>query len=141
MVDATNCAARVIGTIDNAEMPGVYRDHNVLVFPSIGHEGLPVTLLEAMAAGHAVIATATGGTPEIIEDGVNGLLVAPDNPAEIADRLLQLDRDPELKLRLGARARATIERRFELTQIADQTLSHLAAAVKLFHGGTAQTAA
>ncbi|MCP4677574.1 MAG: glycosyltransferase [Deltaproteobacteria bacterium] len=59
---------------------------DVLVMPS-RTEGLPMALIEATAAGKPVVATRVGGIPEIIEDGVTGLLAAPDNPEELADRL------------------------------------------------------
>ncbi|HEV7898102.1 MAG TPA: glycosyltransferase [Planosporangium sp.] len=69
------------------------------------HEGLPNAVLEAMAAGLPVVATAVGGVPEIISDGETGLLVAPHAPAELAAAIARVAGDPALRVRLGAAAR------------------------------------
>lgn len=76
-------------------------------------EGLPMALLEAMAAGKAVVSTGVGGIPDALRDGDNGVMVEPGNVASLADALGRLlDDDAECR-RLGARARATIEHEFE----------------------------
>ena len=62
-----------------------------------------------MAAGLPIAATAVGGVPEILEDGVTGLMVPPDNPQALADAMLRILRDKELALRLGAAARSCVE--------------------------------
>jgi len=67
-------------------------------------EGLPIALLEAMAAGRACVATAVGGVPEVITDGVDGLLVPPGDPDALAAALGKLLADPERRADLGARA-------------------------------------
>jgi glycosyltransferase involved in cell wall biosynthesis len=67
-------------------------------------EGLPVALMEAMSVGAPIVATAVGGVPEVITDGVNGLVVPPNDPAALADALERLSSDPDLRSRLGARA-------------------------------------
>jgi len=84
---------------------------DLFVLPSLV-EGLPLALLEAMLAGTAVVATAVGGVPEVVESGVNGVLVRPANEMELADAIATLACSPELRARLAARARATIERGF-----------------------------
>jgi glycosyltransferase involved in cell wall biosynthesis len=73
-------------------------------------EGLPLALLEAMAAGKPVIATAVGGVPEVVESNVNGVLVPPNDEAALADAIAALARSPEERARLGDAARRTIER-------------------------------
>jgi glycosyltransferase involved in cell wall biosynthesis len=77
---------------------------DVMANPS-DHEGLPLAILEAMSLGKPVVATAVGGVPSVIESGVNGLLVPAANPAALADSLLDLANDHELRARLGGRAR------------------------------------
>lgn len=76
-------------------------------------EGLPMALLEAMAAGKAVVSTGVGGIPDALRDGDNGLMVEPGNVASLAAALGKLLGDEEERKRLAARARATIEHEFE----------------------------
>lgn len=83
----------------------------VFVLPSHA-EGLPMSLLEAMAAGCPVIATDVGGIPDIVSDGVNGLLVPAGDRDALALALHRLLIDRELAARLGGAARETIRRRF-----------------------------
>jgi glycosyltransferase involved in cell wall biosynthesis len=71
------------------------------------HEGLPIALLEAMAAGVGCVATRVGGVPEVVTDGVDGLLVEPGEPAALATAIARLLDDAELRAELGARARRT----------------------------------
>jgi glycosyltransferase involved in cell wall biosynthesis len=65
-----------------------------------------------MAAGKAVVATRVGGVPEILDDGVTGLLVPPRNPAGLASALAAVLTERDLAARLGARALAAVQRRF-----------------------------
>ncbi|RZA35641.1 MAG: glycosyltransferase family 4 protein [Lysobacteraceae bacterium] len=76
-------------------------------------EGLPMALLEAMAAGKAVVSTGVGGIPDALHDGDNGLMVEPGNVEALARALGRLLGDEDERRRLGARARATIEQEFE----------------------------
>jgi L-malate glycosyltransferase len=71
-------------------------------------DGTPVSLLEAMSSGLPCIATAVGGVPEWVRDRENGLLIPPGDPGALADRILRLARDPDLRRSLGTRARETI---------------------------------
>jgi glycosyltransferase involved in cell wall biosynthesis/peptidoglycan/xylan/chitin deacetylase (PgdA/CDA1 family) len=76
---------------------------DVFALPSRS-EGIPLALLEAMAASRPCIATRVGGVPEVIEDGVNGLLVPPEDPAALANAIRRLLKDPTLRDRLGRAA-------------------------------------
>jgi glycosyltransferase involved in cell wall biosynthesis len=80
----------------------------VLVLPSFS-EGLPRVAMEAFARGRAVVGSRAGGIPDIVEDGVSGLLVPPDDPAALAGALVHVlsDRDLAEKLAAGARADAS----------------------------------
>lgn len=89
-----------------------YGAMDALAVPSVCEEGMPVVALEAFQRGIPVIASRTGGIPELIRDGVNGLLVAPRNPAELALAMGSLQHSPALCARLGAAARASVDARF-----------------------------
>jgi glycosyltransferase involved in cell wall biosynthesis len=83
-------------------------------------EGLPMAMLEAMAAGRPVVATPVGGIPDVVQDGANGLLVAPGQAAPLAGALARLLGDAGLRLRLGQAARATIAARFDAAVLTDR---------------------
>jgi len=91
------------------DLDRVYADLDVAVLCS-RNEGSPVSLIEAMAAGRAVVATRVGGVPEIVEDGVNGLLVPPNDAAALALAIRRYFGDTELRARLQANAATSIAR-------------------------------
>jgi glycosyltransferase involved in cell wall biosynthesis len=93
---------------------------NLLVLPSLW-EGLPNVVLEAMAAGLPVVATAVGGTPELVIDGESGLLVPPRDPAALAEAIVTLLTDPDLAQRLGENGRLRVSNQFTIQQIVQQT--------------------
>ena len=68
-------------------------------------EGLPVVLMEATSVGLPIVATAVGGVPEVLTDGIDGLVVPPGDPQALADALSRVITDPELRSRLGAGAK------------------------------------
>jgi glycosyltransferase involved in cell wall biosynthesis len=73
-------------------------------------DNVPLSILEAMEQGVPVVATPTGGIPEIVEPGVGGILVAPDDPVALAAELRRMTGDEGLRRRLGAGARTAVER-------------------------------
>ncbi len=93
------------------DVPGFLAGLDVAVLPSLS-EGMSNALLEYMAAGKAVVATAVGGNVHLIEDGVNGLLVPPGDPSRLAVAVARLLADPALAARLGRAARRRVEERF-----------------------------
>jgi glycosyltransferase involved in cell wall biosynthesis len=68
-------------------------------------EGLPVVLMEATSVGLPIVATAVGGVPEVLTDGVDGLVVPPGDPLALADALSRVVTDPDLRARLGTGAK------------------------------------
>lgn len=92
---------------------------DVFVHPSRA-EGMPGSLLEAMACGLPCVATHIGGTVDIITDGENGFLVPPGDAWSLGAAIARLLEDPALARRLGARARATVEARFTMAGVAQQ---------------------
>jgi glycosyltransferase involved in cell wall biosynthesis len=85
------------------DVPDLLRAADVFVLSS-RTEGLPLAVLEAMAASLPIVSTAVGGVPEVVAHGEHGLLVAPGSPAALAGALESLAYDPERRLDLGARA-------------------------------------
>jgi colanic acid/amylovoran biosynthesis glycosyltransferase len=83
-------------------------------------EGIPVVLMEAMAAGLAVVATRHGGIPELVVDGETGLLVPERDGPALARALGRLIADPQLRLRLSRAARARVLRQHALDRQNDQ---------------------
>jgi glycosyltransferase involved in cell wall biosynthesis len=81
---------------------------SVFVLPSY-NEGLPMSVLEAMAAGLPIVSTPVGGIPEAVSDGVEGFLVQPGDVHTLAERLALLAADPALARRMGAAARRKVE--------------------------------
>jgi glycosyltransferase involved in cell wall biosynthesis len=95
---------------------------DVLVQPSRA-DNLPLSILEAMAAGLPVIGTRTGGIPELVIDGETGLLVEPERPEELAAALDSLAADPERRAELGRRGRERVQEHFSADGIARRTVT------------------
>jgi glycogen synthase len=93
-----------VGFVAHERLPAVLAHADVLVLPSI-YEELGTVLLEAMQAALPIVASRTGGIPDVIEDGVNGMLVPPDEPAALAHAINRLLADRNLARRLSEGAR------------------------------------
>ena len=105
---AQRCGGRVhfTGFVPHAQVPAVLSHVDLLVLPSL-YEDLSSALIEAMAAGLPVVATRVGGTADLVHDGVNGLLVAPRDPAALAAAMGRVLADPAAAARLAAAAGRT----------------------------------
>jgi hypothetical protein len=100
-----------VGAIDSADVPRVLAAHDALVFPSRHDgEGMPGVVIEALQSNLPVIATRWRALPELVEDGRNGLLVAPGDIGGLAAAIAGLANDPQLYARLAEGARETGER-------------------------------
>jgi glycosyltransferase involved in cell wall biosynthesis len=102
----------LLGWIDGPEKQAELARAAVFCLPSHA-EGLPMAMLEAMAAGKPVVVTPVGGILDAVQHGANGLLVAPGQVAQLAGALGRLLGDAGLRRRLGQAARATIAARFD----------------------------
>jgi colanic acid/amylovoran biosynthesis glycosyltransferase len=111
----------LVGAAEQAEVLSWWRRAAVAVLTS-EREGMPVSLIEAAACGLPAVATAVGGIPELVEDGVTGRLVPPGDPLAFAGALEELLRDPSLAARLGRAARQRVEERFSLRHQVNQLL-------------------
>lgn len=114
-----NTSLRFLG--ERSDTARLLQAADLLVLPS-REEGLSNVILEAMGSGVAVIATAVGGSPELIEDGVSGRLVGDDDSAALAAAIDELCADPARRQRLAARARAQAEARFSIDGMVAATL-------------------
>jgi len=107
--------ATLLGSLAPEALMRELRGARVLVFPSEWYEGMPMAIIEAFACGVPTIASRLGGMREMIDDGVNGLLVAPANPDDLATRLRwAFDHEGELAA-LGRAARAEYEAHYTAT--------------------------
>jgi glycosyltransferase involved in cell wall biosynthesis len=95
-----------------ANAPEFLQTFDVMVHTAVDPEPFSRVVIEGMALGRPIVASATGGTPEAIDDGVCGLLVAGGDPHALADRIARLVDDPALRATLGRAAREKVERRF-----------------------------
>jgi glycosyltransferase involved in cell wall biosynthesis len=98
------------GSLDRDTLATALAAADVVAVPSVvdragNVDGLPNALLEALAAGRAVVASNVAGIPEVVEDGANGLLVPQKDDAALAAALRRLVAEPETRARLGAEAR------------------------------------
>jgi glycosyltransferase involved in cell wall biosynthesis len=110
-----------LGFVPHDELGELYDRAAVVVCPSY-REGLPLCVLEAMAHGKPVVASAVGGIPELVEDGVTGLLVEPGDVAGLRAALERLLADPMLRRRLGRAARKRVAERCSWERVTAATL-------------------
>lgn len=109
----------LLGWVKGAEKSRLLNAASVYVLPSY-NEGLPMSVLEAMAHGLPVIATPVGGISEAISDGVEGFLVVPGDQAALADRLRRLLTSEQLRRRMGEAAKKKVERLFSTEVVVPQ---------------------
>jgi len=119
-----------LGKLSLREVGSCLRQSDVYFIPSLW-ENCPYSCLEAMAAGRAIVASDAGGLPELIEDGRNGLTANSGDARGFVRQIERLIEDRELRERLGAAARRTIEERYTDVGIARQSLDHWSKVLKL----------
>lgn len=115
-------SVHVLGKLEMADLRALVRTADIVLLPSLW-ENCPYSCLEAMAAGRAVVAADQGGMPEIIQNGVNGLLATVGQAAAFVACVERLIEDAELRLRLGREARATIERSHDAVRLARDAIA------------------
>jgi glycosyltransferase involved in cell wall biosynthesis len=104
------------------DMPGFYRGLDAFVLPSVSTEGLPLTVLEAMATGLPVVATSVGGTPEVLRDGVDGRVVSPGDRDALRGVIEELVADPDRRREMGHNARQRVREGFSRERMAQEVV-------------------
>ena len=112
--------SKVLLTGERDDIPEILAASDIFVLPS-DWEGLPLTIIEAMMAGLPVAATRVGGVPELVEDGVTGYLVPPQDSHALAEALRKLLADPALRRRMGKAGRRRALEQFSLDRMLRET--------------------
>jgi len=110
------------GYIPNEETHGYFNAADVFIFPTLRLESFGIVLAEAMACGKAVIASDIGSVSEVIDDGVNGILVPPGDFRNLSRAIGILLNDPKYSETLGQYARQKASRKFGLNRMVDKTI-------------------
>jgi len=114
------------GWTDNVSL--ALHDLDILVVPSAGHDASPRVILEALSAGTCVVAYPSGGIPELIRDGYNGLLTESPSAAELSNAIRALAANPELRSRLAANGRRDWEGRFRVERFRSEVCAEISRA-------------
>ena len=125
VVERAITGVRFPGYVRDAEKLAVFRQADVFLFPSSHGEGMPNSVLEAMAHGLPVVAAAVGGLRDFFEDGKMGFLCDSEEPARIAEAVQRIVADPALCSAIGTFNRDYADRRFRASRVAGRLLAAL----------------
>jgi len=120
LVNKNPCKDRIVLAGHRKDAPAIVAACQVSVLASLKREGLPKTVIEAMAYGVAPVVSDTGGSAELVVDHKSGIIVQPGDATAIAEAVERLYRDEPLRERMGAAARARIESHFNVNQTVEQ---------------------
>lgn len=132
MPESARWSVRFAGYVPHEQLPWWYSRSAVAVFPSHA-EAFGLTCAEAMACSTAVVMTCKGSGPELVEDGVSGLLVEPSDIEALAGAIVRLLRNPELRRELGTNAHQRVLQRFDSAILAEQNLSYYQSVIHSYH--------
>jgi glycosyltransferase involved in cell wall biosynthesis len=126
---------QICGPWSQAELLAQYRRATMFVLACRidadgDRDGIPNVLVEAMAARLPVVSTRVSGIPELVQNGVNGLLVPPEDPSALAEAMLTVALDPDLRERLAAAGATTVASRFDGDVLAEQMAGLLGAGTR-----------
>ncbi len=121
-------AVELIGAVPESQVRAELEGAHLFALAS-HHEPLGVAIMEAMALSLPVVVTSAGGVPELVDDGIDGLLVPPKEPARMAEAISQLANDPTRAVELGRKARSKVEQSFDSGRSA-KLIAELSSAAK-----------
>lgn len=107
-----------VGAVFGAQKAKIWRDADVFAFPTYHREGLPYSLLESMAARTVPVICAVGAIPDVMQNGVHGIFVAPHASRALADAILRLDRDRNLLRKMGVACRERAVEHYSVERLA-----------------------
>jgi glycosyltransferase involved in cell wall biosynthesis len=136
LIDELNLRESVAMLGHRDDMPSVLASLDIMVSAS-RQEGLPMAILEGMASGLPLVATAVGEVPTVVRDNHSGLLVPPENVDALADAITRLLRDPSERTRLGASARQLVRDEYSAERMAADYLSLYDEAIAIVPGRSA----
>ncbi len=111
------------GYVERNKLNKFYKNCDIFVGPS-NYESFGIIYLEAMRFGKPVVACNSGGTPEVVENEVSGLLVAPGNPVQLANALIRLCKSESLRKKMGQAGKSRISKFYSLDKLGEATLNH-----------------
>ena len=111
-------SGRVLFTGFRTDVRPYLKDMDVTLVPSVAPDPCPRSVIESLALGTPVVGSATGGVPELIRDGYNGLLVKPNDVAGLAETILRVIENSELRRRMGSVARVSAVQRHDAVEVA-----------------------
>jgi glycosyltransferase involved in cell wall biosynthesis len=100
-----------VGSVSRVEVAKILAKSSIFAFPSL-KEGLPISVLEAMACGTPIVGSAIPGIRDVISNGQDGILVPPESQEQLANAILTLLNDPKLRKRMGQKARQTVTMKY-----------------------------
>jgi glycosyltransferase involved in cell wall biosynthesis len=111
-----------LGKVENNKLESFYLSSDIVVFPSMHAEPLGRVALEAGVCGKPIIASNSGGIPEIVENKVSGILINPGNVKELTEALLELSKNREMRIGMGREGKRIMKEKFNKEIILDNTI-------------------
>ena len=108
-----------LGAVSLAERISFFQNADIFVLPTYA-EAMPISVIEAMAAGLPVISTSVGGIPELIEDGIDGLLFSPGDVNSLAEKISVLLNDKDMRIKIGDKARQKVREQMDFSQYVEK---------------------
>ncbi len=103
-------------------MPDVFAQSHIVCLPSKYRECVPKVLIEAASCGRPIVTTDMPGCREIVQHGENGMLVPPDDSRAVADAIIRLLEDAELRAKMGDQGRALVQEEFSVERVVEKTV-------------------